>query len=116
MSLYVYMYPQRLEEGVGFPGAGGIGGCKVTQHRFWEWKLGPLQEKPVLLATELPLQLHKPVSFRFFPLCSFSLPVSSLVFILSCSLPILYYYHYIKNILILYLSTVHCCDNNTYND
>lgn len=50
---HVYAWcPQRLEEGVRSP---GLYLQEVVGARNWTW--GPLEEQPMLLATESPLQL-----------------------------------------------------------
>jgi hypothetical protein len=59
--IYVYHVPMwcswRSEESVRSPGPGVTDGYEPP-HRSWELNLSPLQEQPVLLATELILQSH----------------------------------------------------------
>jgi len=53
-------HPQRLEEGIGSPGAEGTDSCEPLGG-FWELNASPLEEQPVFLATELsapPLKYH----------------------------------------------------------
>ena len=47
---------ERPEESVRFPGMGVTDSCELPC-RCWELNPGPLEEQPMLLATELSLQL-----------------------------------------------------------
>lgn len=54
----VYMYSQRLEEGVRCPGAGVLGGYELAVRcRCWGLSSGPLQEQEALLNAEPSLRL-----------------------------------------------------------
>ena len=48
-------YPQRTEEGVRTPGTGITDSCEPLCG-YWELNLSSLEEHPVLLLTEPPLQ------------------------------------------------------------
>ena len=60
MSVYnIHVWcPRRPVEGDRYPGTGAADSCELSCG-CWELNLGPLEEQPlpVLLATELPLQL-----------------------------------------------------------
>ena len=52
----VCIVPAEARRGAGSPGTGATGGCEPPC-RCWEPNLGPLQEQPVLLPAEPPLQV-----------------------------------------------------------
>jgi hypothetical protein len=58
MCAYVWVcahecrYLQRLENGLGFPGADVAGGCELLRARHWVLNLGLLQEQCVLLISK----------------------------------------------------------------